>query len=126
MGAEENKLTLIAGASTDPSRYAYTAALFLSRQNFPFLPIGIKKGSVLGQDILPLRERPKLEGIHTITMYMNARNQQEWEAYFLSLQPKRIIFNPGAENPAFAEQAENLGITCINACTLVMINTGQY
>ena len=124
--AVENKLTLIAGASADPSRYAYTAALFLNRQNLPFLPIGIKKGDVLGKEILPLREKPNLDEIHTITMYMNAGHQKEWEDYFLSLKPKRIIFNPGAENPDFAERAKSQGVSCINGCTLVMINTGQY
>ena len=59
-------------------------------------------------------------------MYMNAGHQKEWEDYFLSLKPKRIIFNPGAENPDFAERAKSQGISCINGCTLVMINTGQY
>ncbi|MFM8587875.1 MAG: CoA-binding protein, partial [Bacteroidota bacterium] len=40
--------------------------------------------------------------------------------------PKRIIFNPGAENPAFAERAGAEGIQSIEACTLVMLSTAQY
>lgn len=127
MEAEKsNKKTLIAGATTDPSRYAFTAATFLNRMKFPFVPIGIKKGNVLGEDILPLREKPEIDDIHTITMYMNQDHQREWEDYFLSLKPQRIIFNPGAQNPSFFKKAEALGIDCLNACTLVMISTGQY
>lgn len=59
-------------------------------------------------------------------MYLNAANQQVWQQRLLALKPKRIIFNPGAENPAFAQEAEAQGIETIEACTLVMLNTGQY
>ena len=121
-----NKKTLVAGATSNPSRYAFTAATFLSRMKIPFVPIGIKKGNVLGEDILPLREKPKIKDLHTITLYLNQDHQKEWEDYFLSLKPQRIIFNPGAENPFFFKKAEALGIECLNACTLVMISTGQY
>lgn len=123
---KSNKRTLIAGASPDPSRYAFTAATFLKRLNVPFVPISIKKGEVLGETILPLKEKPPIEGIHTITLYLNATHQQEWEDYFLSLKPKRIIFNPGAENPSLYHKAEQEGVVCLNACTLVMLSTGQY
>lgn len=126
MEAEKNKTTLIAGATPDPTRYAYTAAVFLDRAHIPFIPISIKNGSVLGKDIVPLGNKPALQGIHTITLYLNARNQQEWEDYFLSLAPQRIIFNPGAENPSLKERAEKQGIECINGCTLVMVSSGQY
>lgn len=119
-------MTLIAGATPDPTRYAYTAAVFLERAQIPFIPISIKSGDVLGKEILPLGDKPVLEGIHTITLYLNARNQQEWEEYFLSLAPQRIIFNPGAENPPFKERAQKLGIDCVNGCTLVMVSSGQY
>jgi len=126
MGVEISKITLIAGATSDPSRYAFIAASFLDRFNLPFIPIGINKGNVLGRKIEPLHERPKLENIDTITLYLNVWHQKEWEEYFLSLNPKRIIFNPGAENNEFAEKAKLNGIQCVNGCTLVMISTGQY
>ena len=118
--------TLIVGATTNPTRYAYAAAEFLKRAGKPFIPISIKKGSVLGENILDLRSKPNLDNVHTITMYMNERHQEEWEDYLLSLKPERIIFNPGAQNPRLARKASEAGIEAINACTLIMINTGQY
>ncbi len=118
--------TLLVGATTNPTRYAYTAAEFLRRANEPFVPISIKRGEVLGETILDLRSKPDLEDIQTITLYLSEKHQEEWEGYLLSLKPERIIFNPGAENPRLSKKATERGIEAINACTLVMINTGQY
>ena len=62
----------------------------------------------------------------TVTMYLGERNQEPWEQRILELAPKRIIFNPGAENRDFARMAEAQGIEVLEACTLVMLGTGQY
>ncbi len=121
-----DKRTLIVGATTNRSRYAYFAANRLADSGIPFIPIGIKKGEVFGEKILDLRAKPDLEGVHTITLYLNENHQREWEDYLLSLNPKRIIFNPGAENYSLAKKANKKGIEALNACTLVMINTRQY
>jgi len=121
-----NKKTVIIGARTNPSRYAYLAAERLSAHSHDIVPVGIKKGKVFGHDILNLNERPAIEGVDTVTLYLNPTNQQPWEDYILSLNPKRIIFNPGTENPSLARKAAALGIETINACTLVMLSTGQY
>jgi hypothetical protein len=59
-------------------------------------------------------------------MYLNASRQAEYEDYILSLHPKRIIFNPGAENPSFSEKAKQQGIEVLDACTLVMLSVGTY
>ncbi len=114
------------GATTNPSRYAYFAAKRFNDYGIEFVPIGIKKGEVFGNEILDIRNKPELEGIHTITLYLGAANQKEWEDYFLSLKPKRIIFNPGAENIEFLKRASNQGIEAIHACNLVMLSSGQY
>ena len=124
--ATDPKLTLVVGATDNPERYAYLAAERLQEKGVSFVPIGIKKGSVLGQNILDLRQKPALEGIHTITLYLGPANQSEWIAYLLSLQPKRIVFNPGTENPDFFLTAKKQGIEVFNACTLVMLTTGQF
>ena len=121
-----NKKTLIVGATTNPNRYAYLAAERLARHQQDFIPIGIKKGEVLGQSIVDLKDKPALENIHTVTMYLGAKNQKEWEDYILSLHPKRIIFNPGAENPSLENKASEMGIEALQACTLVMLGSGQY
>ncbi|GAB4231606.1 MAG: CoA-binding protein [Ekhidna sp.] len=121
-----SKKTVILGATTNPSRYAYIAGDMLSKYNHEIVPVGIKKGEVQGKPILDLRKKPDIPNVDTITLYLNPQNQQEWEAYILSLQPKRIIFNPGTENTELAEKARNHGIETTNACTLVLLSTGQY
>jgi len=121
-----DKLTLIVGATTNKSRYAYFAASRLAGAGIPFIPMGIKTGDVFGEKIIDLRMKPELTNIHTITLYIGIANQEEWVDYLISLNPKRIIFNPGTENPVFFQKAKAKRIEVLEACTLVMINTGQY
>ncbi|NVK50519.1 MAG: CoA-binding protein [Cyclobacteriaceae bacterium] len=117
---------LIVGATTNPSRYAYLAARMFDERGIPFVPIGIKKGEVFGEEILDLKTRPELEGIHTITLYIGPQHQAEWFDYLIGLKPKRIIFNPGTENMQFANEARSKGIEVLFACNLVMLSTGQF
>lgn len=120
------KKTIIVGATTDPSRYAYLAARMLTGYNYEIVPIGIKTGEVFGKTILDIREKPVIENVHTITLYIGPQRQVEWYDYLLSLKPERIIFNPGTENPEFMEMASAQGIETLEACTLVMLRTNQY
>lgn len=121
-----DKLTLIVGATTNQSRYAYFAASRLAGAGVPFIPIGIKTGEVFGEKIRDLRAKPDLKNIHTITLYIGTANQEEWIDYLISLDPKRIIFNPGTENPKFFQRAKAAGIEAMHACTLVMLSSNQY
>jgi hypothetical protein len=98
----------------------------LQAKGVPFIPIGIKKGVVFGEEILDLRQKPALKGIHTITLYLGPSNQVEWIDYLIGLGPKRIIFNPGTEHPLFFQKAKEAGIEALEACTLVMLTTGQF
>ena len=120
------KKTVIIGASTNPSRFAYLAAERLHEHGVEFVLVGIKKGNVLGQEILDLRAQPKISDVDTITLYINPTNQREWYDYFLKLKPKRVIFNPGTENPELEKLLEEKNIEALEACTLVMLGSGQY
>jgi predicted CoA-binding protein len=122
----KSKLTLIVGATDNPERYAYRAAELLQTKWIPFVPIGVKKGIVFEEEILDLRLKPVLAGIHTITLYLGPQNQSEWIDYLIGLGPKRIIFNPGTENPLFFQKVKAAGIEALEACTLVMLTTGQF
>ena len=122
----KSKLTLLVGATDNPERYAYLAAEMLQNNGVDFIPIGIKKGRVLGKEILDLRQFPDLKGIHTITLYLGPQNQSEWIEYLIGLKPERILFNPGTENPLFFQKATEAGIDAQNLCTLVMLTTGQF
>lgn len=123
---QDSKKTVIIGASNNPNRYAHIAAERLSRHEHPIIPVGIKKGNVLGIDILDISQKPVIDDVDTVTMYINPQHQIEWEDYILSLKPRRIIFNPGTENPSLAQRAQAQGIETENACTLVMLSVGNY
>lgn len=118
------KRTLILGATNNPERYAYLAAQRLTAYGHTIVPVGIKKGAVFGYEILNTQDLQP--DVHTITLYVAPPNQTEWYAYILNTQPKRIIFNPGTENPELQQLAEARGIETLEACTLVMLSTGQY
>lgn len=125
-GHNKSKLTLVVGATDNVERYAYRAAEMLQNKGVDFIPIGIKKGKVLGKEILDLRQVPDLKEIHTITLYLGPQNQSEWIEYLIGLKPVRILFNPGTENPEFFQKATETGIDAQNVCTLVMLTTGQF
>ena len=119
-----SKKTLVVGASPDPSRYSYLAISMLREAGHPVLAIGKKAGEVAGVSIQ--KERFTDMDIDTVTLYINPAFQKEYYDYFLQLNPKRIIFNPGTENPELATLAQQAGIHTMEACTLVLLRTGQY
>jgi predicted CoA-binding protein len=120
------KRTVIVGATPNRNRYAYLAAMMLQEAGHLIIPVGIKKGEILGNMILDIRTRPQISDVDTITLYINAVRQEEWEDYILDLKPKRIIFNPGAENESLRKKAVQSNIQTENACTLVLIRSGQF
>lgn len=120
------KKTLIVGATTNSGRYAYMAAEMLTEYGYEIVPIGIKKGQVMGKEILDIRSKPPLTGIDTITLYIGPDHQPEWYEYLVGLHPKRIIFNPGTENVELERMANENGIETLEACTLVMLRSNQF
>ncbi|MBX0289582.1 CoA-binding protein [Hymenobacter sp. HSC-4F20] len=118
------KKTLVLGATDNPSRYAYRAVHQLKSHGHEVVPVGIRNGQVAGLDIRT--DRPTAEGIDTVTLYVGPQNQPGWYDYILDLNPKRIIFNPGTENPELEELAQQRGIRTEEACTLVMLSVGNY
>jgi predicted CoA-binding protein len=120
----ELKKTLVLGASANPRRYSYLAINQLRSLKHPVVGIGKRTGTV--NDVEITAEHPPIEGVDTITLYLSAANQKQYYDYILSLKPKRIIFNPGAENDELYDMAAKNGIRPMEACTLVMLSTGQY
>ena len=118
------KKTLILGASNNPSRYSYLALNSLRKHGHPVVAIGKTSSKVADVDVVT--EKKDLPDIDTVTVYLNPVNQKEYYDYILSLQPKRIIFNPGTENEELIRRAKEKNIEPVIACTLVMLSTGQY
>jgi predicted CoA-binding protein len=115
---------VIIGASTNPDRYAYRAALALQAKRHEAISVGLKEGEVNGIKILA--NMPEIKDVDTVTLYVGPRNQPYWYDYILGLHPKRVIFNPGTENPEFEEMLQKNNIQPVEACTLLMLSIGNY
>lgn len=118
------KKTVVLGASDNPARYSYLALKKLQANHHPIVAIGKKNGKV-GEIKIETDHMP-VEGVDTITLYLNPQNQKEYYDYILELKPNRIIFNPGTENEDLIKQAKANGIEPVIGCTLVMLSTGMY
>ncbi len=116
--------TLVFGASLKPFRHSNMIIKDLARNGFEVVAYGLKKGEVSGINIDT--DLKHYEGIDTITIYMNSKRQKDFYNYIISLQPERVIFNPGTENPEFYQilQENNIGFEV--ACTLTLLTTNQY
>jgi predicted CoA-binding protein len=115
---------LVYGASKNPSRYAYIATELLLQHGHEVFLVGIKKGEVLGLTIQ--QDQPLLQDIDTVTLYVGPANQDGLIDYLQSINPRRVIFNPGTENSVLEEALLKRGIEVEEACTLVLLHTGQF
>lgn len=118
------KKTVVLGASTNPERYAYKAVCKLTENKHPVVAVGLKEGKI--NDVVIKTGFPIEEGVDTVTLYVGPQNQPVFYDYILGLHPKRIIFNPGTENPELVKLAQAKNIETEEACTLVMLATGEY
>lgn len=120
----KKKKTLVIGASANPSRYSYMAIHSLVKREHPVVAIGLKPEEVAGVTI-QTKQIP-FTNIDTVTLYLNAQRQKDYYNYIISLAPKRVVFNPGTENPEFYQLLKLNNIEVEVACTLVILSTGQY
>lgn len=112
------------GATAKEGRYANLAAHRLLQQGHPIELVGKKEGKIDGHTIQT--GQPSLTDVDTVTMYVGPQNQPPLYDYIRQLKPRRVIFNPGAENPEFERQLRADGIEPVEACTLVMLSVGTY
>jgi len=119
-----NKKTLVLGASANPSRYSYLTVNSLQAKGHDVIAIGKRPGKV--GKVQVETEAKNIDDLDTVTLYLNAGNQKQYYDYIFSLHPKRIIFNPGAENEELSSMAKEKGVLPQEACTLVLLSTGQY
>lgn len=119
-----NKPTVVIGASSHHQRYSYIATLSLQQHGCDVYPVGIHEGKIGNIDIITSKHF--IANIDTVTLYIRPEIQEEWIDYIYSLNPKRVIFNPGTENPEFEEHLRNNGIEALQACTLIMLSLKNY
>lgn len=120
------KPTLVLGASLKRRRASNRAVRMLTSAGHTVYALGLQAGNVAGIEIETEKSALDMAPLHTVTLYLNPRRQPAEYDYILGLSPQRIIFNPGTENPELWRMARARGIECVNACTLVMVNWGQF
>ena len=118
------KRTLVIGASLKPHRFSYKAVIKLLRNNIPVDAIGMREGDIAGVKIV--KPFPELADIHTITLYIGQKNQSPFIDYILKINPARVIFNPGTENPELEQLLRSRGIEVVENCMLVMLSKGEF
>lgn len=115
----------VIGASDKPGRYSYQAVMLLKEKGHNVYPVHQRIKNIEGMKVYPsIAHIP--DAIDTVSVYVAADISNVIGEEILSKNPKRVIFNPGAENPDLAEKARQKGITPLNACTLVMLKTSQF
>lgn len=120
----KENITLVFGASTKPWRYSYKAIKALRYHKHNVVAISLREGKI--DDVFITRDLPEGIIIDTVTLYIGAARQMPYYDYLITLNPRRVIFNPGAENDELAEKLSANGVEVIEACTLVMLAHGQY
>jgi predicted CoA-binding protein len=118
------KATLVIGASTNPNRYSNIAIKKLRDKGMLTLALGLRKAKVL--DVTIATDKVPYKNIDTVTLYLNPKRQEEYYEYIISLNPRRVIFNPGTENLKFVKLLQENNIVSEIACTLVLLSTNQY
>ena len=116
---------VVLGASPNPDRYAYLALEKLIEHGYEAVPVNPGHTEILGRRCFAsMSDVPA--PIDTITLYLGAARSEPLAGEILAAKPRRIIFNPGAENSALAAAAKAQGVECLNACTLVMLSAGTF
>lgn len=118
------KKTLVLGASANPARYSFLAINRLREHDHPVIAIGKRPAQVA--DLQVQVKTADIPDLDTVSIYLNKDNQKSYYEYILSQHPRRVVFNPGAENPEFEMLLADKGIKVMEACTLVLLATGQY
>ncbi len=118
------KITVLLGASENAERYSYLAIQKLVSYQHPVTAIGIKAGHIGATPIIT--EHPMVADVDTVTLYLSPIKQKPYYDYIIALHPKRLIFNPGTENDELAALAIANNIQPMEACTMVLLSTGQY
>lgn len=117
-------VTLVLGASADPFRYSNMAVHRLLRRGHEVVAVGRRAGRI--DEVEIFTALPPGLVVDTVTIYLSAGNQNAWRMPLLELRPRRVIFNPGAENEVLARELARRGVEVLDACTLVMLSTGDY
>jgi predicted CoA-binding protein len=123
--APANSVVAVLGASTNEERYSFKAVRMLKEHDHRPIPVHPAGHTVDGVPGVKSLSDIKVS-VDTVTCYVNEQISDSEFDRIVALKPKRVIFNPGAENERLAAKLEAAGIEVVRACTLVMLRTGQF
>jgi predicted CoA-binding protein len=123
--SDECKTVVVVGASPNPARYSNKAVAELKRQGYKVIPVHPAAEEIHGIPVVSSLE-DITEPVDTVTLYINATQSQNLVDTLELLAPRRVLFNPGAENDSLMKQLELGGIEVHEFCTLVLLSTGQF
>ncbi len=124
MKNKTSNITLVIGASENPMRYSNIATKRLKSFNHEVIALGLRQGFI--DDVPIITDRSLVKDIDTVTLYVGPQHQLDYIEFIVALAPRRVIFNPGTENSSFYKILRDNNIEPIEACTLVMLSTGEY
>ena len=121
----EGCIVAVLGASAKPERYSNKALKELSQSGYKVIPVNPALKEIDGIEVAPslceIREK-----VDTVTLYLSPERSEEIAKELVALKPRRVIFNPGTENPELQKALQSKGIETIEACTLVMLRTATF
>jgi predicted CoA-binding protein len=120
----KNKKTLVLGATAKSEKAAFKAIEMLVAKGHSVLALGQNTGEVAGIKINT--KAIPVKNIDTISLYINPARQRDYYNYIVDAKPKRVLFNPGTENPEFYQLLELNNIKYEAACTLVLLTLNKY
>lgn len=116
---------VVLGASDKPERYSYKA--FKMLQEYGHSPVLVSPTLKSLEGFQVFSDLSNVSGkVDTLTVYVNPGISSQLQAKILSLKPERVVFNPGSENPELMKALDKAGIPVLEACTLVLLRTGQF
>jgi len=116
---------VVIGASNNEERYSNKAMKMLLEYGHNPIPVAPAVDSIMQRKVYAtLSDVP--EAVDTVTLYVGPKRQEGLFEQILAIKPKRVIFNPGTENPDEYERLKSAGIEPMEACTLVLLRTGQF
>jgi len=116
----------VLGASPNPERYSNMAVRLLVEHGHEVVPVNPAQTEIEGLDVVKTLDELDAGDIDTVTVYVGARHSDPLRERLVALRPRRVIFNPGAENPDLVSALESAGVEVQEACTLVLLRTGAF
>lgn len=119
------KTVVVLGASDKPERMSNRAVKLLREHQYRVIPVHptleeVERLTVV-HNLSEIIDRPDV-----FSVYVNPEHSSAMQGAILRLNPRVVVFNPGAENPALAEKLREAGIKTVEACTVVLLSTDQF